>query len=36
MLGCSGAAIRNAPTELAYDIDDLEDYEYATKQVGRK
>jgi GTP:adenosylcobinamide-phosphate guanylyltransferase len=31
MLGCSGAAIRNAPTELAYDIDDLEDYEYALK-----
>jgi len=29
MLGCTGAAIRNAPTELAYDIDDLEDYEYA-------
>jgi molybdopterin-guanine dinucleotide biosynthesis protein A len=29
MLGCKGAAIRNAPTELAYDIDALDDYEYA-------
>lgn len=29
MLGCTGAAIRSAPTELAYDIDDLTDYEYA-------
>jgi GTP:adenosylcobinamide-phosphate guanylyltransferase len=29
MLGCTGAAIRNAPTELAYDIDAFDDYEYA-------
>ena len=29
MLGCSGAAVRGAPPELAYDIDDVEDYEYA-------
>ena len=34
MLGCSGAAIRNAPTALAYDIDDLEDYEYALTRVA--
>ncbi|HWD39982.1 MAG TPA: nucleotidyltransferase family protein [Fimbriimonas sp.] len=32
MLGCTGAAIRNAPTELAYDIDALDDYEYAVKE----
>ena len=31
MLGCSGAAVRHAPPELAYDIDDLEDYAYAVK-----
>lgn len=30
LLNCSGRAILNAPPELAYDIDDLEDYEYAT------
>lgn len=29
MLGCSGAAVRGAPPELAYDIDDLEDYAFA-------
>ncbi len=29
MLGCTGAAIRNAPTELAFDIDAIDDYEYA-------
>lgn len=31
MLGCSGAAVRGAPPELAYDIDDLEDYTFAKK-----
>ena len=31
MLGCSGAAVRGAPPELAYDIDDVEDYEYAMR-----
>lgn len=31
MLGCSGAAVRGAPPELAYDIDDLEDYAYAKR-----
>lgn len=31
MLGCSGAAVRGAPPELAYDIDDLEDYAFALK-----
>lgn len=31
MLGCSGAAVRHAPPELAYDIDDLEDYAFARK-----
>lgn len=34
MLGCSGAAITGSPPELAYDIDDIEDYEYAVKHVG--
>jgi GTP:adenosylcobinamide-phosphate guanylyltransferase len=33
MLGCTGAAIRNSPTALAYDIDDIEDYEYALTQT---
>lgn len=31
MLGCSGAAVRHAPPELAYDIDDLEDLQFARK-----
>jgi GTP:adenosylcobinamide-phosphate guanylyltransferase len=31
MLGCTGKAVRGAPTELAYDIDDREDYEYAVR-----
>ena len=34
MLACSGAAIRNAPTALAYDIDDIEDYEYALTRTA--
>lgn len=34
MLNCSGKAVRKAPVQLAYDIDDLEDYDYAVKHVG--
>lgn len=30
LLNCDGAAIAGSPPELAYDIDDLEDYRYAT------
>lgn len=33
MLKCSGKALRGAPVELAYDIDDLVDYDYALKLV---
>ena len=33
MLGCSGAAVRNCPAELAYDIDYYDDYEYAMKHI---
>lgn len=33
MLGCSGSAVLNAPPELAYDIDDLEDYDYAIRHL---
>ena len=36
MLGCSGAAIRNAPTELAFDIDALDDYEYAVSHFSNQ
>lgn len=35
MIGCSGAAVRNAPTELAYDIDALDDYEYACARFAK-
>lgn len=31
MLGCTGKAVRGAPNELAYDVDDLEDYEHAVR-----
>lgn len=31
ILGCSGAAVRNSPPELAFDIDYLHDYEYAVQ-----
>ena len=34
ILGCSGAAVTGSPPELAYDIDYLDDYEYAVKHVG--
>ena len=34
MLGCSGAAVRGAPPELAYDIDDLEDYAFAKRMMS--
>jgi len=33
MLHCSGSAILNAPAELAYDIDFLDDYEYALEHL---
>ena len=36
MLGCTGSAVRGAPFELAYDIDDLEDFDYAMKHVGAR
>lgn len=31
LLGCSGAAIRDCPAELAYDIDYIEDFHYANQ-----
>ena len=34
MLGCTGAAVRGAPVELAYDIDYQDDYDYAVSLVG--
>lgn len=34
MLKCTGKAVRHAPVEMAYDIDYLDDYEYALKVVG--
>ena len=33
ILKCSGKAVRNSPPELAFDIDYLEDYEYAVEFV---
>jgi molybdopterin-guanine dinucleotide biosynthesis protein A len=36
MLGCTGSAVRGAPVELAYDIDDLEDYDYAVTHLESK
>lgn len=33
MLGCSGAAIQDSAPELAFDIDYVEDYDYAVKHV---
>lgn len=33
MLKCTGSAIRHAPVEMSYDIDYLDDYEYALKLV---
>src|SRR5580658_5970061 len=33
LLGIKGKALRDAPPELAYDIDDLEDYEYAVSRL---
>jgi molybdopterin-guanine dinucleotide biosynthesis protein A len=35
MLNCTGAAVRGAPAQLAYDLDDLEDYDYAAKLEGK-
>lgn len=34
LLDCRGAAIADSPPELAYDIDDLEDFEYANRHLG--
>lgn len=34
ILGCTGAPVLNCAPELAYDVDDFEDYEYAMKFVG--
>jgi GTP:adenosylcobinamide-phosphate guanylyltransferase len=34
MLGCTGSAILNSPPELAYDIDALDDYEYALERLN--
>ena len=34
ILGCTGAPVLNCAPELAYDIDDIEDYEYAMKFIG--
>lgn len=34
MLGCTGKAIFNSPPELAYDIDDQEDYDFAVKHIA--
>ncbi|AIE87520.1 nucleotidyltransferase family protein [Fimbriimonas ginsengisoli] len=33
MLGCSGTAVLNSPPELAFDIDALDDYEYALEHL---
>jgi hypothetical protein len=36
LLGCTGAAIPDAPVQFAYDIDDWEDYSYAaSRQVAK-
>jgi molybdopterin-guanine dinucleotide biosynthesis protein A len=34
LLNCSGKPVLGAPPEFAYDVDDLEDYEYALKHLG--
>lgn len=36
LLGCSGRAILSSPPELAFDIDDLEDYQDALKHLGTR
>jgi len=36
MLGCSGCAVLNSPPELSYDIDALDDYEYALEHLNGK
>jgi len=36
MLGCSGCAVLNSPPELSYDIDALDDYEFAMEQLNAK
>lgn len=35
LLGCTGAAVRDCAPELAYDIDFLDDYEYAAEHLRR-
>jgi hypothetical protein len=35
LLRCSGKAILDSPPELAYDIDDEEDYIYAKEHLGQ-
>jgi GTP:adenosylcobinamide-phosphate guanylyltransferase len=35
LLGCSGRALTGAPPELAYDIDYMDDYEYAMKHKAQ-
>jgi GTP:adenosylcobinamide-phosphate guanylyltransferase len=34
LLDCDGAAVPESPPELAYDIDDFEDYEYAVRHIA--
>jgi CTP:molybdopterin cytidylyltransferase MocA len=36
MLGVTGAAVQGSPPELAFDIDYLEDYEYAKSQIAKQ
>ena len=36
ILNCSGAPVMNCAPELAYDIDAIDDYEYAMKFIGGK
>ena len=35
VFGLRARAVRNAPPELCYDVDSLEDYEYALERAGR-
>ena len=35
LLGLKGTALKDAPPELAYDIDYYDDYEYAVSQLTR-
>jgi hypothetical protein len=31
VIGCKIAAVKNGPAELAFDVDDIPDYEYALR-----